>query len=78
MLEQDGLDTVAAMIEILTGSSNNYEYDQQGGILKSDRMLFSAVHYPGDYGFIRVLSRRMVIHWTLWWWCGNPHSRAVS
>ncbi len=40
------------MIEIPKGSRNKYEYDKERGIFRLDRMLFSAVHYPADYGFI--------------------------
>jgi len=41
------------MIEIPKGSRNKYEYDKEKKGLKFDRMLFSAVHYPSDYGFIQ-------------------------
>lgn len=44
--------TLAVMIEIPKGSRNKYEYDHQSRSIKFDRMLFSAVHYPSDYGFI--------------------------
>ena len=43
---------VTVMIEIPKGSRNKYEYDEETKMLKFDRMLFSAVHYPSDYGFI--------------------------
>jgi inorganic pyrophosphatase len=41
------------LIEIPKGSRNKYELDKTTGLLKFDRMLFSAVRYPSDYGFIR-------------------------
>jgi inorganic pyrophosphatase len=44
--------TVTVVIEIPKGSRNKYEYDKEKGAFKFDRMLFSAVHYPSDYGFI--------------------------
>jgi inorganic pyrophosphatase len=44
--------TVTVMIEIPKGSRNKYEYDKEKRAFKFDRMLFSAVHYPSDYGFI--------------------------
>jgi inorganic pyrophosphatase len=44
--------TVDVVIEIPKGSRNKYEYDRTRKMLKFDRMLFSAVHYPSDYGFI--------------------------
>lgn len=48
--EKKGL-TVTVMIEIPKGSRNKYEYDPKKNVIKFDRMLFSAVHYPSDYGF---------------------------
>src|SRR4051794_28011495 len=41
-----------AVIEIPKGSTNKYELDKETGLLRLDRALFSAVHYPADYGFI--------------------------
>jgi len=41
-----------ALIEIPGGSSVKYELDKTTGLLKVDRMLYSAVHYPANYGFI--------------------------
>jgi inorganic pyrophosphatase len=43
---------VTVMIEIPKGSRNKYEYDPETKAIKLNRMLFSAVHYPSDYGFI--------------------------
>ena len=43
---------VTAVIEIPAKSRNKYELDKQTGLLKLDRVLYSAMHYPGDYGFI--------------------------
>jgi inorganic pyrophosphatase len=43
---------VTAIIEIPSGSRNKYELDKEYGFLKLDRVLYSAVHYPGDYGFV--------------------------
>jgi inorganic pyrophosphatase len=40
------------VIEIPMGSSNKYELDHKTGLLKLDRVLYSAVHYPANYGFI--------------------------
>ncbi len=39
------------IVEIPKGSRNKYEYDHDTGRIMLDRMLFSAVHYPSDYGF---------------------------
>src|SRR4029453_13923966 len=43
---------VNAVIEIPFGSSNKYEFDGQLKVFKLGRVLYSAVHYPTDYGFI--------------------------
>src|SRR5512145_2522428 len=40
------------VIEIPKGSKNKYELDKETGLLKLDRVLYSAVHYPANYGFI--------------------------
>lgn len=40
------------VVEIPTGSKVKYELDKQTGLLRVDRVLFSAVHYPANYGFI--------------------------
>lgn len=44
--------TISVMIEIPKGCRNKYEYDKKRKVIKFDRMLFSAMHYPSDYGFI--------------------------
>jgi inorganic pyrophosphatase len=43
---------VPVMIEIPKGSRNKYEYDEALGRIRFDRLLYSPVHYPSDYGFI--------------------------
>ena len=40
------------VVEIPKGSTNKYELDKETGLLRLDRVLYSAVHYPADYGFI--------------------------
>ncbi len=40
------------IIEIPFGSSVKYELDKDSGLIKLDRILFSAVYYPANYGFI--------------------------
>lgn len=45
-------DVVYAVIEVPKGSRNKYEYSKTSGVIKLDRVLYSALHYPGDYGFI--------------------------
>src|SRR5580704_11872604 len=43
---------VHAIIEIPKGSKAKYEIDKVSGLLKLDRVLFSSVMYPANYGFI--------------------------
>ncbi len=45
-------EAVTAVIEIPQGSRNKYELDKPTGLIKLDRVLYSAVHYPAEYGFI--------------------------
>ncbi len=40
------------IIEIPFGSSVKYELDKMSGLIKLDRVLYSAVYYPANYGFI--------------------------
>jgi inorganic pyrophosphatase len=39
-------------IEIPKGSKVKYELDKATGLLRVDRILYSAVHYPANYGFV--------------------------
>ena len=41
-----------ALVEIPMGSSVKYELDKKTGLLRLDRVLYSAVYYPANYGFI--------------------------
>lgn len=43
---------VLAIIEVPKGSKNKYELHKPTGLMKVDRVLFSSVHYPANYGFI--------------------------
>ncbi len=43
---------VNAIIEIPKGSKGKYEIDKDSGLLRLDRILFSSVMYPANYGFI--------------------------
>ena len=45
-------DEMTVVVEIPRGSKNKYELNKETGLFKLDRVLYSAVHYPGDYGFI--------------------------
>jgi inorganic pyrophosphatase len=40
------------IIEVPKGSKNKYELDKDSGFLRLDRVLYSAVHYPANYGFV--------------------------
>ena len=45
-------DDFIACIEISKGSKNKYEVDKATGMLILDRILYTATHYPANYGFI--------------------------
>jgi inorganic pyrophosphatase len=45
-------DEFIAVIEIPMGSSVKYELDKETGLLRLDRILYSAVYYPANYGFL--------------------------
>ena len=45
-------DVVEIVVEIPRGSRNKYEYDEETGVFRLDRVLSSAVYYNFDYGFI--------------------------
>jgi len=43
---------LTCVVEIPMGSRNRYEWDHELQAIKLDRLLFSSVSYPTDYGFI--------------------------
>ncbi len=45
-------DMFPAVVEVPMGSKNKYELDKSSGLLRLDRVLYSAVVYPANYGFI--------------------------
>ena len=45
-------DNFSVLIEISKGSNCKYELDKETGLLKLDRILYTATHYPQNYGFI--------------------------
>ncbi|VTP92696.1 Inorganic pyrophosphatase [Sphingobacterium daejeonense] len=49
---EDLPNSVNAIIEIPKGSKAKYEIDKDSGLIKLDRVLFSSVMYPANYGFI--------------------------
>ena len=44
--------TVDVLVEIPKGTRNKYEYDFEKHKVRYDRMIFSSMHYPADYGFV--------------------------
>ena len=48
----DAPDIVNAIVEIPKGSKAKYELDKKTGLLRLDRVLYSSVYYPANYGFI--------------------------
>jgi inorganic pyrophosphatase len=46
------IEPVEVVVEIPRGSRNKYEFDKERGVLLLDRVLYSSVHYPTDYGYI--------------------------
>ena len=51
-MTSDNVTTFDVLIEIPRGSRNKYEYDFELKKIRYDRMLFSSMMYPADYGFI--------------------------
>lgn len=51
-LPDDVADWFPAVIEIPKGSKVKYELDKASGLIRADRILHSAVHYPENYGFV--------------------------
>jgi inorganic pyrophosphatase len=51
-LELNALPEFPAVIEIPQGTKNKYELDKETGLLRVDRVLFSAMRFPANYGFI--------------------------
>jgi len=45
-------ETFPVIVEVPMGSKNKYELDKATGLIRVDRVLFSSVHYPSNYGFI--------------------------
>ncbi len=45
-------EAIEVLVEIPQGSRNKYEYDEATGRLRLDRVLYSSVHYPAEYGFV--------------------------
>ena len=54
------------VIEIPLGSSVKYELDKASGLIKMDRVLYSAVYYPANYGFIPQMLAEDDDPWMFW------------
>ena len=52
MIGDDFPEIVEVLVEVPKGSRNKYEWDPDSERIKLDRVLYSSVHYPADYGFI--------------------------
>jgi len=48
----DAPEIVPVVIEVPKGSKTKYELDKNSGLIRVDRILYSSVHYPANYGFI--------------------------
>lgn len=48
----DAPNEVNGIIEIPTATRAKYELDKESGLLKMDRVLYSSIYYPANYGFI--------------------------
>lgn len=48
----DAPDVCNAVVEIPQGCKVKYELDKETGLLRVDRMLYSSVVYPANYGFV--------------------------
>jgi len=45
-------DAIKAIIEIPYGSNIKYEVDKESGAVEVDRVIYSAMYYPANYGFV--------------------------
>ena len=43
---------IHVIVEVPKGSRNKYEYEEETGYIRLDRVLYFSVYYPGDYGLI--------------------------
>ena len=58
-------DIVEAIIEIPMGTKNKFEVNKETGKIKLDRVLYSSLTYPGEYGYIdNTLSDFVVVLYT--------------
>jgi inorganic pyrophosphatase len=48
----DAMEIFPVVIEVPQGGKTKYELDKRTGLLRVDRILYSSVHYPANYGFV--------------------------
>lgn len=71
-------DVVTAVIEVPKGSRNKYEYDKEREAFMLDRVLYSPVVYPADYGFIpKSTYDDLATLWIFLFLWNNLHSQDV-
>ncbi len=51
-LGEQAPEIIPVIVEVPKGSKTKYELDKKSGLIRVDRILFSSVHYPANYGFI--------------------------
>ena len=51
-IDRGNHEVLNVIIEIPTGSRVKYELDKKTGMIKYDRVLYSPMHYPANYGFV--------------------------
>lgn len=61
-------DDFIAVIEIPKGCKVKYELDKETGLLKMDRILYTATHYPANYGLFPVPMQQITTRWTYWFY----------
>lgn len=74
---EDAPQIVPVVVEIPKGTRNKIEYDPVHGVFRLDRVLYSPLHYPGDYGFIPQTLSLDGDAWMCWCLLQTPPSRGV-
>jgi inorganic pyrophosphatase len=67
-----------SVIEISMGSNVKYELDKATGMIRVDRILYSAVHYPANYGFIPQTLGHDGVPSMCWYYARSPSSHSQS
>ena len=61
-----------AVVEIPRGSSCKYELDKKTGLVRLDRVLYTATHYPANHGFLPPMT---ATRWMCWCCAPSPSTR---